>query len=439
MNPAAIESHLRLVLGQWVIIIACAYIFGRLGRRFLNQPLAVGEIFAGILLGPSFFGAFWPEYFQQIFPASAAQSMQLLGKLGLILLLFQVGMEFEFSHLRSRTRTVTAVAVTGLVVPMLGALLIGPWLHRTFAPEVSYFGFQLFICVAMAITALPIMGRILLEMKLEKHPLSALAISAGAIDDVVGWVLLAVITALATAGFYWGSLAKQVASLLVFYLVVVYGIGPALRWWWRRLQAGQTAQGPAIPTAYLAVLLMVLFACCITTNSLGVFSIFGAFLLGVSLHQEHALVKAWREKFSDFVLVALVPIFFTNTGLRTHIGSLDGLTAWLGCAVVVAVAVAGKLGGCFAGARMTGLPLRDSAFVATLMNTRALMGLVAINVGADLGLLPPQLFTMFVIMALVTTAMAGPLLHLWRPRPQDHPATAPVGAQGMAPKAAVNP
>lgn len=427
MNPTAIESHLRLVLGQWMIIIACAYVFGRLGRRCLGQPLAVGEIFAGLLLGPSFFGAFWPEYAQKLFPESAAQSMQLLGKLGLILLLFQVGMEFEFSHLRSRTRTVTAVALTGLIVPMAGALLIGPWLHRTFAPDVSYFGFQMFICVAMAITALPIMGRILLEMKLEKHPLSALCISAGAVDDVVGWVLLAVITALATAGFYWGSLLQQIASLAVFFLVVVYGVGPALRWWWRRLLARQNPSSPSLPSAFLAVLLMLLFACCLTTNALGVFSIFGAFLLGVSLHQEHTLVQAWREKFSDFVLVALVPIFFTNTGLRTHIGSLEGFTAWLACGVVLAVAVVGKLGGCFLGARLTGVPAREAAFVAALMNTRALMGLVAINVGADLGLMPTQLFTIFVIMALATTAMAGPLLHWWRPRP--HPQAPPTALE----------
>jgi Kef-type K+ transport system membrane component KefB len=411
MNPTAIESHLRLVMQQWMIIIACAWLFGRLGKK-LGQPLAVGEIFAGLLLGPSFLGALWPDGFSYLFPAETKQSMQLLGKLGLILLLFQVGMEFDFSHLRSRTRSVSAVAVTGLIAPMLGSLAIGPWLHKTFAPNVSFFGFQMFICIAMAITALPIMGRILLEMNLEKHPLAVLSISAGAIDDVVGWVMLAAITALATAGFAWSMLLTQIAGLVVFFLAVMYLAGPGLRWLWKKLS------GPGqkdLNGAFLAILLVVLFGCCIATNKLGVFSIFGAFLLGVALHQETSLVKAWREKFADFVLVAFVPIFFANTGLRTHIGSLDGGLAWLGCAVVVAVAIIGKLGGCYLGARLGGQNPREAGFIAALMNTRALMGLVAITVGADLGLLPPQLFTMFVIMALITTAMAGPLLRLWSP------------------------
>lgn len=416
MNPTAIESHLRLVLGQWMLIIALSWLFGRLLKR-AGQPLAVGEICAGLLLGPSAFGALWPEVFATIFPPETKQSMQLLGKLGLILLLFQVGMEFDFSHLKTRSRTVGAVAIMGLIAPMAGALAIGPWLHRTFASEVSYFGFQLFICVAMAITALPIMGRILLEMKLEKEPLSALAIGSAAIDDVVGWVLLAAITALATAGFAWGPLLTQVGLLIGLFFLVIYGVGPALRWLWRRVEGSPTA----IPASFLAVLLVVLFAACIATNKLGVFSIFGAFLLGVSLHREHGLVKAWRDKFSDLVLVALVPIFFTNTGLRTEIGSLSGATGWLACLVVIGVAVAGKFGGCYVGARLTGQSARESAFIASLMNTRALMGLVAINVGADLGLLPKELFTMFVIMALVTTAMAGPLLRLCLPKAAPAP------------------
>lgn len=415
MNPATIESHVRLVLSQWMVVIAVAWVFGRFARR-VGQPLAVGEIMAGILLGPSAFGALFPETFKFLFPPATTQTMLFIGKMGLILLLFQVGMEFDFGHLRHRTRKVSLVALMGLIAPAICGWMVGPWLHATFAPHVSYFGFQLFVCVAMAITALPIMGRILLELKLERTPLGVLAISAAALDDVVGWIMLAVVTALATSGFQWKPVLIQVGGLAVLCVLMFYVIGPWLRKLWRKL-----ATQNALPAPFLVILLIALFSSCLVTNILGVFSIFGAFLLGVALHQEIELVRAWRERFSEVVLIALVPVFFTNTGLRTEIGSLSSGVAWLGCFAVIGAAIVGKLGGCYAGARLSGTPASEAACIAALMNTRALMGLIAINVGADLGLLPRELFTMFVIMALVTTAMTGPLLKIWLPSAQASP------------------
>jgi len=412
MNPTAIEGHLKLVMLQWGTIIIVSWICGRLGKR-LGQPLAVGEIFAGILLGPSALGIIWPENWPPLFPDETQQSLQLLGKLGLILLLFQVGMEFDFGHLQCRSRTVTAVSLTGIVAPALLGWLVVPWLHRNFAGETPYFGFQLFVCIALSITALPIMGRILLEMKLERTALGALGISAAAIDDVVGWIMLAVITALVTSDFKWVPVLIQTGGVTALFLALIYLVGPWLRLAWRKSVVDN--DGNSLAPSYLALLLTVLFVCCLITNVLGVFSIFGAFLLGASLHQETGLVKAWRERFADFVLVAFVPIFFTNTSLRTDIGSLATATQWLGCAVILLAAVAGKLGGCFLGAWFTGQPVRESACIATLMNSRALMALVVINIGADLKLLSKELFTMFVIMALLTTAMTGPLLRAWLP------------------------
>ncbi|MFO1350104.1 MAG: cation:proton antiporter [Gammaproteobacteria bacterium] len=412
MNPTAIEAHLKLVMIQWLIIIFCALVFGRLGKR-LGQPLAVGEILAGLLLGPSALGLIWPVDWPPLFPAKTQESLQLLGKIGLILLLFQVGMEFDYHHLRSRSRMVGAISCMGVVGPVLAGLALGPWLHAHFAPQIHMLGFMMFLCIALSITALPIMGRILLEMRLERTALGAVAISAAAIDDVVGWIGLAVITALAQARFSWAPMLAQIAGVAGLLAVLLGVVGPLLRRWWRRI--AHRRGGAELTPLYLAVLLCALFLCCIATNMLGVFSIFGAFLLGVALHQERGLVNAWRARFMDFVLVALVPIFFTNTGLRTEIGALDSGLAWLACALVLIGAVAGKFGGCFLGARFTGASLRDSLCTATLMNTRALMALVAINVGYDLGLLTRELFTMLVIMALITTAMTGPLLRLWLP------------------------
>ena len=412
MNPVAIEGHLKLVLVQWMVIIAAAWAFGRIGKR-LGQPLAVGEILAGILLGPSALGLVWPADWPGLFPKETQQSLQLLGKLGLVFLLFQVGMEFDYSHLRSRSRTITAVSLLGILAPCLGGLAIGPWLHDQFAPETPRFGFQLFLCIALSISALPIMGRILLEMNLERTVVGAMGISAAAIDDVIGWVLLGVATALVTAQFKVTHLLLQLAGIAGFFLVLQKIVGPGLRRYWRGLQSDAHEKG--LPNSFLALLLIGLFASCLITHELGIFVIFGAFLFGVSLHQETSLVKAWRDRFSGMVLVAFVPIFFTNTGLNTKIGLLQTPAAWLACALVLVAAVVGKLGGCYLGARLTGQPAREAGCIAALMNTRALMALIAINVGLDLGLLTPALFTMLVIMALPTTAMCGPLLRWWLP------------------------
>jgi Kef-type K+ transport system membrane component KefB len=426
MNPVAIEGHLTLVLIQWMIIIAAAWVFGQLGRRILQQPLAVGEIAAGIILGPSVFGAICTElahHFHtpaigdlpaKIFPPETQTSMQLLGKLGLIFLLFQVGMEFDYSHLRTKSRTVMSVSLFGMAAPFLCGLAIGPWLHAKFAPEIPQFGFELFLCVALSISALPIMGRILLEMKLERTAIGAMAVSTAAIDDVIGWVLLGVATALVTADFNAWHLLLQIVCIAGFFLLLQKVIGPALRLLWRKTVHDAHEKG--MPNSFLALLLVALFGSCLVTHYLGIFVIFGAFLFGTCLHQEHAIVKAWRDRFSGVVLVAFVPVFFTNTGLNTKIGSLQTTEAWLACALILAAAVAGKLGGCFFGARLTGQPVREAGCIAALMNTRALMGLIAINVGLELKLLTPELFTMLVIMALATTAMCGPLLRWWLPK-----------------------
>ncbi len=419
VNPTAIEGHLKFVLFEWMIIIAAAWLFGRAGKRFFGQPLAVGEILAGILLGPSVLGFIWPADWPQLFPKETQQSLQLLGKLGLIFLLFQVGMEFDYSHLRARSRTVTAVSICGIVGPCLLGLAIGPWLHTNFAPETPRFGFLLFFCITLSISALPIMGRILLEMRLERTALGAMGISAAAIDDVVGWVFLGVATMLAGCGFEleklnYLRLGGQLIGIVGFFLLLQYVIGPAVRKFWRRTVA-DPERSPLPPTV-LALLLILLFASALATHELGIFVIFGAFLFGVALHQETGLVRAWRDRFSGVVLVAFVPIFFTNTGLNTRIGALQTPMAWIACGLVLLAAVGGKLGGCFLGARLTGQPTRDSGCIAALMNTRALMGLIAINVGLELKLLNPAIFTMCVIMALVTTAMCGPLLRWWLPK-----------------------
>ncbi len=414
MNPAAIEDIVKLVLLSWIVIIAAAWLMGRLCGR-VGQPLAVGEIAAGLLLGPSFLGLFAPEVVTFLFPDEVKGPLALIAKIGLLLMLFQVGMEFDFSHLKTKSRVVVSSSLMGILAPLLGGLLIAPWLHRTFAPELPKVGFILFVCIALAISALPIMGRILLEMKLERTALGATTISAAAIDDAVGWIFLGVATAIVKQGdhFSWLPFLGQVAMILVYFFLLMKVVGPFLIRAWRRQCAAHRTE--TFTPGYLALLLCAMFVSALITNKLGIFAIFGAFALGVALHSEPSLVKAWRERFADFVIVAMVPIFFTNTGLNTKIGSFDSSVAWIGCALVSFVAIAGKLGGCALGARWAGASWKESLSIGALMNSRALMGLIAISVGKDLGLLNDKLFTMFIIMCLLTTATTAPLLRLWLP------------------------
>jgi Kef-type K+ transport system membrane component KefB len=414
MNPAKIEDTLKLVLVSWIVIIAAAWLMGSLCRK-IGQPPAVGEIAAGLLLGPSFIGLFAPEFVGFIFPDEVKGPLALLAKIGLLLMLFQVGMEFDFSHLRAKSKVVVTASLMGILAPLAGGLAISPWLHRTFAPDLPMFGFQLFVCIALAISALPIMGRILLEMKLERTALGATAISAAAIDDAVGWIFLGVATAIIKQGdnFTWLPFLGQTALLILYFYVLMKFIGPfIIKIWHKQCAPHQTE---TFTPGFLALLLCTLFVSALITNKLGIFAIFGAFALGVALHSEPSLVKAWRERFADFVIVALVPIFFTNTGLNTKIGSFDNATAWIGCALVSLVAIIGKLGGCTLGARWAGASWREGLSIGALMNTRALMGLIAISVGKDLGLLNDKLFTMFIIMCLLTTATTGPMLRAWLP------------------------
>lgn len=412
MNPVEIENHLKLLLLAWGTIIAVAWLMGQLAKR-LGQPLAVGEIAGGLILGPSVFGAIWPEGQARLFPIETQQSLQLLAKIGLIFLLFQVGMEFNYRHLSERKRAVLWVSVMGVLMSVLAGIAIGPWLHQNFGKDIPWIGFQMFICVALSISALPIMGRILMEMKLERTAIGALGISSAALVDIANWIMLAVATALVKSEFSGNRVAAQLVGVVALFLLLKYSIGPWLIRIWR---ASSEKEGSTMPASFLALLLVVLMATCLATAQLGIFSIFGGFMLGVVLSKEEGLVRAWRERLSGFVIIALVPVFFTNTGLRTEIGSLQGTTAWIGCALVLLAAVGGKLGGCWLGARFAGQSNDEAKCVAALMNTRALMGLVAINIGLELGLLTKELFTMFVIMALVTTVMTMPLLRRWLPQ-----------------------
>ena len=401
------ELLLYFVLLQLVVIVLAGRLGGQVAVR-VGQVAAVGEIVIGILLGPSLFGAIAPETFGYVFRSVPAGPLTILSQIGLILLMFQIGLEFDFAHLteRGHRRIVWTVAVAGLGYG-LGAVL-APRLSPTADPVAS----ALFVATAFSITALPILGRMLIDLELSRTPLGVIAISAAAINDVVGWLLLAAVTAITVASFSPGAFAFKVACVLLFFAASWFVVRPLAKRVVRRLAAG----GDALPPTLLGLVLALVFVGAMTTYQLGIFAIFGGFVVGVILHAERALVAAWKERIGAFVLVFFLPIFFTFTGLRTDIGGLATMADWGWCALLIALATLGKFGGCYGAARFAGLSHPESGMLGIMMNTRALMELIVLNVGLDLGVISPRMFTMLVLMAIFSTVVTAPLLRRWMPR-----------------------
>lgn len=406
------EAVLFFTLLQLTVIVLAARLGGELAKR-LGQSPAVGEIIVGILLGPSLFGLLAPDLFDYVFRSAPAEPMQVLSQIGLILLMFQIGIEFDFSHLRERDnrQAVTRVAIAGLALPFALGLSFGYLSAPELSPHADPFGSGLFIATAFSITALPILGRIMIEFKLTRHPIGVIAISAAAINDVVGWLLLALVTTLTLSHFDAGAFAGKVALVGLFMGVCWFVVRPLAKQAVRR-----TRHHGHLSPHLMGILLAAIFVCAMTTYKLGIFAIFGGFVMGVLVHDEHELVEAWKERIGHFVMVFFLPIFFTYTGLRTNIGGLDTPALWGWCLLVTVLASIGKFGGTYVAARSCGLKHAEASVLGIMMNTRALMELIVINVGYDLGVISQHVFTMLVLMAIVSTVVTTPGLRRWLPK-----------------------
>lgn len=406
------EALLFFTLLQLTVIVLAARIGATVAVR-IGQTAAVGEIIVGILLGPSLFGLLAPDVFQYVFHSGTPEPMQMLSQIGLVLLMFQIGLEFDFSHLNERRnrKAMLWVAAASLIAPFALGYGIGyisaPILSPSALPVIS----ALFIATAFSITALPILGRIMMEFDMTRTPIGVIAISAAAINDVIGWLLLALITTLTLSDFNAVSFAAKVALVLVFFVVSWLGVRPLMKNILHRFDA----KNGALSNNLLGLVLAAIFLSAMTTYQLGIFAIFGGFMMGVLLHDEHAFVKTWRTRISPFVMVFFLPIFFTYTGLRTNIGSLDSASAWGWCGLIVLLATLGKFGGAYIAARLTGMSHSEAKVLGIMMNTRALMELIVINVGYDLGVISKQMFTILVIMAIFSTVITSPCLRRWLP------------------------
>lgn len=396
----------RLLI-QLILIVAMARLFGVIARR-LGQPPVIGEIAAGIVLGPSLLGWLAPGVSGFLFPAASLPTLQLLSQIGVLLFMFVVGVELEPAYLRGKAQTAIAVSHFSIVFPFVLGVALSLGLYRSYAPPgVPFHAFALFCGIAMSITAFPVLARILEERHLTHTPLGAAAIACAAVDDVTAWSILAFVVAITTAGGAIATLAAIAGLSLVFALLMLCAVRPLLQ---RTLNSEGVVE--SLSKEKMAVVLVVLLASALATEIIGIHALFGAFLAGAIMPVGGEFRALVRERLESLTAVLLLPLFFAYTGLRTQIGLLDSAWSWLICLVVILVATTGKLGGTVVAARWTGLSWRDAVALGSLMNTRGLMELIALNVGYDLGILTPEIFAMLVLMALVTTAMTGPLLSL---------------------------
>jgi Kef-type K+ transport system membrane component KefB len=403
-RPAWQADALPHVLLALAAVVLTGQVLGRV-CVYMGQPPVIGEVMAGILLGPSLLGRVWPEAMHFLLPTESVPFLNMLAQLGVILYLFLVGLELNAGLLGHRAQSAVAISHASILAPfVLGAVLALGVYHDLAPVGVSFTSFALFMGVALSVTAFPVLARILTDRGMEKTELGVLALGCAAADDVTAWCLLAFVVGVARARLD-GVLVMLVLSLafVAFMLGVVRPVAARLaRHWGERVPRGAAA------VVFVAVLLSAL-----ATEAIGIHALFGAFLLGAVIPHESGLARAFKHKLEDVVTVLLLPAFFAFSGLRTSIGLVSGW-GWLTCAVIVLAATLGKFGGTLAAARWTGQSWRTATALGLLMNTRGLMELIVLGVGLEMGVISDTLYAMMVVMALVTTLATTPLLAFLR-------------------------
>lgn len=398
------KSHTLLHV---LLALVCVIIAGQLLARvfaWLDQPPVIGEVLAGILLGPSLLGRISPEAYAYILPQDIAPYLGLIAQLGIVLYMFTVGLEFDAAVLRRHGHTMVAVSNASIAVPFaLGALLALPTYSTLSSGTSSFTVYALFLGASMSVTAFPVLARILSDQQMQKTELGLIALACAAAGDVTAWCLLAFVVGVAQAEV---NGALLVTLLTLGYIAAMFLIVRPLLGRWIPKADGSLTRGVAV------AVFLGLLASAWLTEVIGIHAIFGAFLLGAIIPHDSVVAREFSHKLEDLVTIVFLPAFFAFTGMRTEIGLVSGWEDWLLCGAIILVAMLGKFGGTLAAARATGVPWRDSAALGVLMNTRGLMELIVLNIGLDLQVISPRLFAMMVIMALVTTIMTTPALRL---------------------------
>jgi Kef-type K+ transport system membrane component KefB len=396
------SSNLVPILTALTTVIIAARIIGAVFRRF-HQPPVMGELLAGILLGPSFLGWLAPGIANALISQAAMQPLGIIAQLGVLLFMFLVGLELNLGVLREKAHSIIMISQTGIAVPFLLGSVLSLWLYPKFTgSNISFTAFALFIGISMSITAFPVLARILADRGLQNTSLGTTALTCAAAGDVTAWCLLAFV-----AGFIQSQLAGAGLTLFLTLLYIVLMFA-AIRPLFIRLVT-RWERKPGLDQSVMATVCIGLMLSSLATEYIGIHTLFGAFFFGAIIPHKSQVARILRERLHDFVVILLLPAFFAFTGLRTQISLIQG-SQWVVCIAITLVACLGKFGGSMLAARMTGMNPRDSAALGILMNTRGLMEMIALNIGLDFRVISPSLFAMLVIMAVVTTFATTPIL-----------------------------
>jgi Kef-type K+ transport system membrane component KefB len=409
MPPAltgpAVPGPASNALAHLLVALTAIVVVGRVLRtafRAIGQPPVIGEVIAGVLLGPSLLGAISPAAYQFVLAPQAVPYLGIVAQLGVVLYMFLVGVELNPDLLRGQVHATVATSHASIVVPFVLGSALSLFLYPRFSSaDVPFTSFALFIGIAMAITAFPVLARILSELGMTRTRLGAVALACAAVDDVTAWCLLALVVGVVQASA--GSALTVVALTLVFIAVMFAVVRPLLA------RVAGAAEGQW-SESYVAVGIVGLLVSALVTEAIGIHALFGAFLFGAVIPHESRLAITLTNRLESLVLVLLLPAFFAFAGMRTEIGLISGWDGWIACALIIVVATLGKVGGTLAAARLVGMSWRMGTTLGVLMNTRGLMQLVVLNVGLDLGVITPTLFTMMVVMAVVLTMATTPLV-----------------------------
>ena len=395
-------ANLLEVLLVLLCIILVAQICGRI-FSYLQQPAVMGEIISGLLLGPSLLGRFLPEVQKTLIPDNAVPFIGLFAQVGVVLYMFVIGLELNFSAVKKSGRSILVISYSSMILPFLLGLGFVYFMFTKIAePNVNYTGFSLFFAVSMSITAFPVLARILDDSHLRKTKLGELALSCAAVDDATAWCFLAMAVSIVKSGgtgaFY------PILWTALFVLLMLFAVRPLLQ----KLVQGIERWKVSMQTC-LTLLLTGALVSAVITESIGIHAIFGAFVFGAIVPHDSKIAIAAIERLQDFVKVLFLPAFFAFTGMRTQVSLLSGWNDWLLCFAIIALATFGKFAGSYLAARAVGQEAKHAGALGALLNSRGLVELIVLNIGLDLGIISPRLFTMLVIMAIITTLMTTPL------------------------------
>ncbi len=416
------HSQLPLMLHVLLCLTTVVIVGNLLARvcRYIGQPPVIGEVLAGILLGPSLLGMIAPTWMEYLIPPASvdpggkvSSSLKAIAQLGVVLYMFLVGLELDVVKLRQRAHATIAISHASIAIPFILGSILALWIYPRFSlSSIDFTSFALFCGIALSITAFPVLARILTDRKLQHTTLGNVALGCAAADDVTAWCLLAFVVGIAksdltTAGYV-------ISGAIMFIGVMIFVVRPLMGKMIIRSSEDHTATNePPMPLLFAGVLL-----CALTTEAIGIHSLFGAFLLGAIIPKSSQIAHEFSRRVKEPVNLLLLPAFFAYTGMRTQINMVSGWDNWFWCGVIILVATLGKFGGTCLAAKISGESWRNAAALGTLMNTRGLMELIVLNIGLDMGVITPLLFTLMVMMALVTTVLTSPVLRWFVPQPQ---------------------